>query len=49
MKEDTTTFEPSNCPHCGDSTSLVHLGTEPPREICGRLGCSWDGENLWSW
>lgn len=43
---ETVQFERRPCPECGEPTGLVHLGTEPPREICGRFGCDWGGENL---
>jgi len=46
--ENTTSvqFSSSACPDCGKSTGVVNLGTEPPREICGRFGCDWEGESL---
>lgn len=40
------TFTPRPCPDCDEQTSLVNLGGEPPREICGRFGCDWDGITL---
>jgi hypothetical protein len=39
-------FSSSACPDCGKQTGVVNLGTEPPREICGRFGCDWKGESL---
>ena len=46
MEGSTTTFDSRDCPHCGESTGLVHLGGEPPREVCGRFGCDWEGVSL---
>jgi len=43
---EAVTFTSGNCPECGKSTALVNIVSEPPREVCGRFGCSWDGENL---
>lgn len=40
MKEDMT------CPDCGEPTSIMKLGNEPPRRVCGRIGCDWDGITL---
>lgn len=40
------TFTPRPCPDCGRKTGFVKLGEEPPREICGRFGCEWDGKTL---
>jgi transcription elongation factor Elf1 len=36
----------NNCPDCDSETSVVKLGAEPAREVCGKFGCSWDGETL---
>ena len=35
-----------SCPDCSEETSVVKLGESPPREICGRFGCSWNGVTL---
>jgi len=35
-----------SCPECGESTSIVNLGNESPREVCGRFGCDWNGVTL---
>lgn len=39
-------FVPRPCPDCSEPTSVVNIGSEDPREICGRFGCSWDGKNI---
>jgi hypothetical protein len=39
-------FTPAPCPECGEKTSLVNLGNEPPREVCVGLSCQWDGVTL---
>lgn len=46
MTPNTQTFESRPCPDCGEETGLVHLGTQPAREVCGRFGCDWDGEKI---
>jgi transcription elongation factor Elf1 len=47
MKAQNTPFETRNdCPHCGDTTSVVKLGSEPAREICPALRCNWEGDTL---
>jgi len=47
MKASTTPFDTlDNCPHCEATTSVVKLGSEPAREVCGRFGCEWDGITL---
>jgi len=38
--------ETMSCPDCGKNTSTVSLGNENPRRICGRFGCSWNGETI---
>jgi len=42
----STQFNARPCPDCSEDTGLVHLGGQPPREVCGRFGCSWDGITL---
>jgi len=47
MKAEATNFDTQDsCPDCGETTSVVKLGSEPAREICGRFGCEWDGLTL---
>jgi transcription elongation factor Elf1 len=47
MKAKQTTFDTENsCPHCGETTSVVKLGSEPAREICPTLPCEWEGITL---
>jgi ribosomal protein S27AE len=38
--------EADTCPDCGNETSIIKLGSEPARQICGRFGCEYDGETL---
>lgn len=42
----STQFNSRPCPDCGEETGVVNLGGEPPREVCGRFGCDWDGITL---
>lgn len=47
MNPQNTPFDTTNvCPDCESKTSVVKLGAEPTREICGRFGCEWDGKTL---
>lgn len=47
MKAEMTDFDTRNvCPDCSADTSVVKLGAEPAREICGRLRCGWSGVTL---
>jgi transcription elongation factor Elf1 len=47
MKAQNTPFKTMNsCPTCGDTTSVIKLGSEPAREICPALKCGWDGVTL---
>lgn len=39
-------IESRPCPDCREPTSVVNLGNEDPREICGRFKCSWDGKKI---
>jgi len=47
MKASKTPFDTRNaCSHCDRFTSVVKLGSEPAREVCGRFGCEWEGVTL---
>lgn len=47
MEARLTDFDTQDsCPDCGETTGVVALGGEGTREICGRFGCSWEGQSL---